>query len=487
MDRTRAHAWSGACARTRVSLQETVTAITRQSASRLLSGAAILVALLAVMRWWWFVHAGSVNLLYMDQWDLYRAFFDDYSIVETYRLQHGPHRQGLAFLLVGWINRLSGWNTRIDGFVIGAFVCGAAALAWWVKVRLSGRVDRHDCVLAVLFLNPLQYGLFANTPNLSHGAFPLFMVMLCCVCWTIKGEGLRWASVLACNFVLIFSGFGLFSGPVVIGLIGMELVARWRSEPNRWRAGMLVVLAVAAASLAVFFVGYTFEPAAPDFIFPVEQWWFQYPVFLLLMVTNLLGCGLGTPPFLLVLVGVPLVVLLAVVALQAAWRLLSSRLELPGVKLERSRAIVMLFLMAFTMAFCVNSAVGRITLGFSAAVQSRYVSYLIPALFALYLYVDACGVRVRPTATTVFLLVMVLTSLRLPASHRTRMAHLVDGKQAWRAAYLETRSIAEANERTGFVAYPWPEHTRMAEKLAYMEARGLNLFLEERRPPITDD
>jgi len=132
---------------------------------------------IVVLRWWHYIDTYSVNLLVWDQWDLYDAFFKPHSWLELFRWQHGPHRQGIGFFLTGIIADLSGWNTRVEAFAIGAVVFGAMLGALVLKKRLTHTLNWTDLVIGLIFLTPLQYGIFAGIPNPSHGAVPLLLLM----------------------------------------------------------------------------------------------------------------------------------------------------------------------------------------------------------------------------------------------------------------------------------------------------------------------
>jgi hypothetical protein len=51
-----------------------------------------------------------------------------------------------------------------------------------------------------------------------------------------------------------------------------------------------------------------------------------------------------------------------------------------------------------------------------------------------------------------------------------------ESKGRWVDAYLETEDIDEANRRSEFRIYPWPEGTGLDEKLKYFRERKLNLY-----------
>ncbi len=121
----------------------------------------------------------SVDLLFWDQWDLFDAFFENASAWELFRWQHGPHRQGIAFLLTRALMDASAWSTRAEACMIGALVALAAALALLLRRRLFGPLTPMDVAIPLLILTPAQYGIYLHIPNASHGAALLLLVSEC--------------------------------------------------------------------------------------------------------------------------------------------------------------------------------------------------------------------------------------------------------------------------------------------------------------------
>jgi hypothetical protein len=113
---------------------------------------------------------------------------------------------------------------------------------------------------------------------------------------------------------------------------------------------------VSLLSIGSFFVGYRFIPAVDNFQFPIHQWW-EYPQFMSLMTANFFGVkGVGLFAY---LVGFPvllLMLILVVISMVHMVRRNPSDEELP-------KKTVIAVLMSFTLIFCANTAVGRISLG----------------------------------------------------------------------------------------------------------------------------
>ncbi len=438
------------------------------------NAAAIVLAAAAVYRWCHLVESFSVNLLVWDQWDLYDAFFEPHSWVELFRWQHGPHRQGVGFFLTKIVAALSGWNTRVESFAIGGVIVLAMVVAIILKKRLTASLQWSDATIAVIFLTPLQWSIFASVPNPSHGAVPLLMMMGYCIGWTLRHPWARFATVLILNFLLIYTGFGLVVGIITPVLLTVELLTSLKHRHRQYRWGLLVAIVISLIGAASFFVGYRFMPAAPGFQFPIAAHW-QYPAFVVLMLANFWGVkGVGVASF--VAGTATLMVMLALCTHHIGhW----TREGATGKTANNSSAIdsVVVVLIAATLLFCILSAIGRVALGLNTAQASRYVTYLIPGFFGAYLhFVSRPPKKTKPIFLTAFLIGLIAATVPLRSADVQTMSWLKQSKIRWKENYLQTGNVEESNRRTHFMIYPDSERTRLDRKLAYMKARGLNLF-----------
>ena len=171
------------------------------------------VALAAAGRILWLIDRHAVNVLFWDQFSLYQALARDRSAWGLFRWQHGPHRQGLPPSSSPH-SRATDRNARGDAFLTGALSCTAAALALWLRRRLSGPLHAADAAIPLLVLTPAQYGIFIHSPNPSHGAGPLVLLLALCLAFTAERRALRYPLLVANDFVLVHTGFGI-AAPLV--------------------------------------------------------------------------------------------------------------------------------------------------------------------------------------------------------------------------------------------------------------------------------
>ncbi len=419
-----------------------------------------------------FVDLHAVNVFFWDQWDFYLPLFNNENAWAVFTRQHGPHRQGLGGLVTAQLAHLGGWNARWDAFAVSFTLFAATLLAIRLGVRCGWRAALVAIPAALLFLNLRQYEIFVGAANLSHGALPVLLLLGVCLAWFIPRPWPRALLLGSLVFLLVFTGFGLFAGLVVPALLALEAAQSLRSAERPRLYAALAGLALVALGWTLFAQNYVFAPAVDDFRFPHPRPW-EYAGFSGLMLAFTTGIpGRGAPAIAL---GVLLLVVSLAVALWHGLRLLRD-----GVAPQPARA-ALFTLIAFGLLFAFNTAVGRISLGYAGATASRYVTLLIPLCFALLLSLRYLPRPAFAPAATLATLALAAGMLIPHRKDEDNIRWFHEGRSAWRDAYLETRDEPTANARADFKVYPAPG--AIAERLAYLETRQLNLFLPETPPP----
>ncbi|MCI5208913.1 MAG: hypothetical protein D3910_08985 [Candidatus Electrothrix sp. ATG2] len=470
------------------------------------NASAMILLLFILLRWFFLIDRYSINMLFWDQWDFLGALFADKGPWELFSWQHGPHRQGVGFFLTEAVANLSGWNTRVESFMIGAVVCLAALTAVFLKFRLAGKMTALDVIIPLCYLSPLQFGLVANTPNVSHGAMPLLLITLFCLCWTIKNITLRYLLCAIINFMTIYTGFGVFLGCITPLLFLSELVIALKypfrpTGPERQttkngrvartdypallcknkKAGKplhaLFFFMVSLVSVFSFFVDYTFSPAAKGFVFPHPEP-FMYIEYIL--ITFAAFCGIRGSHIVSIIAGVPILCCVIYLAVKAGGDIVHKvSTGTMGDKIALGQ--IVLVLVTFTLLFSLNLAVGRVCLGLETATAPRYTPYMVPAFFALYLFAvtrEWVPVRQIVFCATCFF----ITTFSVGDHNRAYAERFCQGKLQWKEAYLETENILSANRLSGFEIHPNPQATRLQGKLDYLKKNKLNLFLTGLEP-----
>jgi ABC-type multidrug transport system fused ATPase/permease subunit len=432
------------------------------------------VALVLAERLFLLVSRYAVNIFFSDQWEFSSAtVFERHSWWQIFTWQHGPHRQGLGGVLVKWIEPHFQFDSRIESFLVAGILVLAMLLAVWLKYRIFNCVDYYDAAIPSLMLTATQCEVIFGATNLAHGSIPLLLIMLYGLCWTIGSPVPRFAAVLAVNFLLTFTGFGLLMG--VVSPIAIVLSLCMSSASRRDLQVHLAALALALLSLAVFFLHYAWNPAVDCFDSAlVSRSWLDYLHFAALMCANYAGFdGLTSRhPWVW---GGTLLALLSLALLAVVVRIARGR----SIAREASAGLVVSFaLLAFSIVFCAAVAHGRLCLGFAAAQESRYMPYLTPGFLGAYfcLRQSKARPRIRHAVLAGFLAASAYAGWPVHLGDQLEISGFHSTKLNWKNCYLSTKNISFCNRQVGRrIANP-AEAANLQQKLDYLEREHLNLF-----------
>jgi hypothetical protein len=430
---------------------------------------AAVFALLGV-RLFWFTNRYAVNIFNLDQWDFNDAvLFQDHTLWEIFRWQHGPHREGFGTLLAAIVEPWFHWNGRAEAFIATGLIAMAALCALYLKYRLWGALAWTDAVIPLIMLKPDRRDALWETVNFSHSGVPL-LILLYCLSWTCRQERVKYALVVAFNFLITYTGYGFFIGL----LTPVLLVAHYRSGAGRCiyeqapaaRKWLAWSIAASFASLGSFFLSYLHQTAAQcDSLWsapPVQYFWFVDVLYATAFGTR--GAGMAAKA-----VGLAVFLLVAAVA-AAGWRY--------GFR-DSGRTselrLVSLILTAYSLLFCISGALGRTCMGIATALESRHINYVQLGILGLYLGSLAVGRPALRKLLPAALLIALLPSLRVAPSDAAGMEYNRGAKAGWRSCYLSGHKIADC-DRVYPPIYPWPERTHLREKLDYLQATEQNLF-----------
>ena len=434
----------------------------------------VVVAATLGIRFFLFISQYSVDVLFYDQWDFLSSFFRGKpTLAELFLRQHGPHREGLGLVADWFLYSATQWNVRAESFLIGGCIFVAMILTLWIKRKLFGAFGYSDVAIPLIFLSLSQYETLIGTPNAAYAGLPLLLIMLYSLALLLPLAPLRYGLVLLANFLLIYTGFGLFMGAVTLGFFALECYRSLRRiSPVRLLLPIGGLL-LAAASLGSFFLHYTFTPAVDCFTPPGRDV-FPYGRFMALMFANFFGIKM--PLVDLTTLGVAVLLLaVGVMALQAG-----SLLRRDG---SGHTPVIIAALLGYSLLYSANTAVGRLCLGLPVAAQaSRYATLLIPGYLALYFFLQSIRFALPRIAGSVLFLALFFADIaKAPEDRWPEIRWFADGKRAWAACYKQTGDIAHCDQATHFLIYPHPASTALAAKLEYLKQRHLSLFADDNR------
>jgi hypothetical protein len=448
--------------------------------TRLCSGPVLAIAAASVAlgtRFFLIISKYSINVFFFDQWSYLTPFFRHHpSFAELFFLQHGPHREGIGLFADKFLYPLTHWNARVDSFLIGGSIFVAMLLALRLKCKLYGALSYSDLAIPVIFLSLAQYEMLVGASNPACSGLPLVMMMLYCLALLGRNRLLRYLLVLALNFLLIYTGYGLFMGAVTMGVFLLECYWSWRHLTSAPFVQAAAGLIVAAASLASFFIHYTFVPGVRCFQVP-QRHLLQYARF-----TGLMFVGSVVPRPLhvsLAMTALGAAILLVVVSV-LAWHLIHL---LKGAGSETH--LVGVVLLSYCLLFSASASVGRLCLGMQAAFASRYVTLLIPAFLAIYFYLLSQSWHgKRNLVLTLWALLLVPAAVRKPWED---IRWYSNGKRDWANCYVHTENIHYCDQTANFSIHPDPEQIgdfghgpdlQLQQKLDYLKEHRLNLFYD---------
>jgi len=423
------------------------------------------------LKWYLLVDQYAVNLIYFDQFAFMTPYFEKRDAWAIFSWQHGP-RQGLGGWLTGIVVQLSGCNTRAESFMILGVLLASLPVGLFLKRKLTGSLNHWDCLFPLIILNKYQWGQVILTPNVSPSILPLLLIWGYCLAWLIPKKFWQCVAVSVMNFLLVFTGFGLFMGPITLVLYGVEWIATMCS---RGRKGEILFAAggfgLAVFSLIFFSIGYR---TCQDYCqAPYGPYMAQYPLFVSLMLSNFIGITPNSVTYPVAL-GVGFSILVIFIA-AFIWNL-RDYLRDPLNSDQKSKLTVVLI--GYSLVFAVAAAMGRGCRGLGSASAFRYTTLLIPGFVGLLLTFDKLK---KPLIKRGLFLIAACLLIRmllpLDAASQRMIEHFLEKKESWKKCYLETEDYEGCNERSGFKVWK-QDKTRMMpiKRLKYLKAHRWNLY-----------
>jgi hypothetical protein len=299
--------------------------------------------------------------------------------------------------------------------------------------------------------------------------------MLYCVAWTIGSRAARYGCVLVLSFLLVFTGFGMFMGPITLALMALDCWHSFRGRRRGPLVGSVVAVCVSIATIRLFLQGYSLEPTSGAVSAAGHRWW-DYPWFVCLMLSNSCGLRYESVPIASTAVGAALLGAMLVVLVRCGWAVAREGTGANPVRL------VITILLAFEVLFCATTAAGRIGFGTTVGQTPRYVTLLIPVFLGLYFWVLSLrSGRLRRGALAAGVALLILGQLPLGLGENYPGGDITRVKRSWKVWYLSTESIEAATRYAGYPIHPMPGRTRLQEKLDYLKQHRLNLYRDAGR------
>lgn len=443
------------------------------------------VTLLLTLNWVAAIARFQVNTPIWDQWDFFNPLFENKSAWDLFTLQHGPHRQGLSFVITSWIMAASHWDTRIESLWIVSLLVVSAALALRLKYQLSGELSWRDAWIPVVVMSLAQWGSVIGVPNASHSVFPLFLLLAATNLWLHPARIVFAPALGLIAVAAIFTGFGLFAGLMLTALFAEECRHNLLSREKSKLLPPAIALFFAVLGWIFFAHGYRFDPASDGYHFPHHPL-ADYVKFATLMLAYPLGFDEAAPT----------AYIAGGLALSAG---ISAFVAVFFDCLFRSRTSphkqVSLLLLGSALAFIAFTAVGRVHLGVAGGMASRYVTLLAPLWLGIGLWAHSFRAPLPRRIITLLAWTIALTPL-IATRHRppgdwpgtlglsepsaNSLKDSAAEKIAWVSAYLQSQDAAVTDRAVGALIHP--NGAALQPKLDWLKARQLSFFSSLNRP-----
>lgn len=430
-------------------------------------GGVFFLFLLLYLRSVYFIRQHVVEVFYSDEWDFLGGLFNGDSWWSLFRWQHGSHRMGVGYWVIKINSLLSDWSELSLTITVATLLLVSGVLAYLLKLRLSHADKWRDLALPFLFLNLFQWELYVGAPNPAHGSVPLLLTMLMACSLTLRSRRWRYAIFLGLNFLNIHTGFGYILGLCVPPYLLLEIWGRRRTS-QKWKLEGIAFV-VSLASIAYFFHDYASIQNTENPSLKLSMLW-ELPIF----IAGLFSRGIGATRLnALALIGAGL-------ALLSVWNLWQSgrRIARHSDKSFKSSDSIVFLFCAYTLLFALSCGVGRLGLGgVGGGLISRYVPYLVPAFFALYLCYSRAPLNSLVGITRNLLLILFIgMNLKMSRRDETNIQIFSEGKRKWAQCYLQNKDLEWCDKTTQFNVHPSYAGTRINEKLEFLREHKLSLY-----------
>lgn len=416
------------------------------------------------------IDKNAINVLFYDQWDFLVPIFNQRNAWTIFSQQHGPHREGIGLIITQWLYNATAWDVRAESFMLFAFMLVALLIAFRVTYVINNKTTHAaDFLLPMIFLTPRHYETFVGTPNIGYSVLPVLMMTLYAATMLVSHIKLRVIAIVLLNFLLLYSGFGLF-----VGVLTPVLLLFYSFSDSRNRPAYFMGIIGCALATILFFYNYRWTPAVSCFHFPDENplsyirymsimwgsfWGYRYDIQQDNLVINVFSLGFC-------------LLLLCLYAVFYCFREASM-----NYRVIKPAGLIILFLIGFSAIFTVFTSVGRLCLGLETAGASRYMMLLVPGMWGLYLFLGRNVITERyPFARAIFALIFVVSFLQNDPRYTLEAQDINIRKSKWLACYKSEQDPFKCSAQPGTDIHP--NVKSIVPKLEFLKNAKLNLFAD---------
>jgi hypothetical protein len=408
----------------------------------------------------------TIDVPFLDQYFIYRAFIHNPSWYELFFQQNGQHRQGIGSILQKIVLNASGWDNQAVSYLILAII----VLALMVAVLISRKLfhlpaSPLDIALPLIFLTSNQYETLVSAGNVSPQALPLLLTIIAAGLFFIKPAAIRTPLLVFVSAIAIFTGYGYHLFFSLAAVTAIDLLRSFKKRNLPAAIHQFAILGFGGICLGLFFWHLRWYVSVDCFQFPHYPL-YDYPLFIGLMPAKFFGFSYLRTPLLAMLFSVAWIVFAALLIIKLAAGI---------VQTDDPRWRSLLLLVLFTGSFATMTSIGRICSGMHAAGSPRYMTMVIPCAFAMYLLLRLIQNRtICNMLGSVFILFCLAGYLPPRLSQRSSLVKLSSMQAHWRSCYLKVQSISECDKQVGDRLCT--SEAQQKEVLDYLQKNKLSLF-----------
>lgn len=415
-----------------------------RNVATIISALVFLASIFLSARFILFNQLNSVNLLFFDQWELYEQFINNPSLLDLFRFQFGPHRQGLGYIITYFLALTSHWNIKTETFAMSLIQLLTCLTFLLIKKKLFKRYQLSDIIIPISVLGIKYYESFVVVPNMSLAVLPIFFLSIASLLLTLKTP-IRFPLLGTLAFFMMFSGFGFTIVPFLLYILLIELTHTKRKTQST--ISIILAITIIVSGITSFLIGYRYDPSVNCVVNPAVDY-STYPYFIGSIIINYFFT-ISSTTHTLAPIGFILYLVLAFFLTRKMFIIARSPFDCTQIHQTQ------ILFIGVSVLFCLLSAIGRSCLGANAGEAPRYLLYILPAIIGLYFEIlNSKNGTFKNTILVCIVTITIICEL-LSASRISQNAYdYKTVKESWLTCYLKFESVHSCEKEAPFRTMP---------------------------------
>lgn len=402
-----------------------------------------------------FIYSYTISIPFADEWGLTDMVLDNKIRLQYFFTQTSEHRVGTGYIYLQFLSHLTHWKLLYETMSIGILLLISSFFALRIKQYFTKSIDYWDVVIPFIFLNLTQQENLIWGIEIVH-ILPTFFLLWTVYLFTKQNSSWKYHLLLCIALLSAYSHFhGLVVGFIILGYFLSLLIHAFKKR-NGWQKYLYYSVAVVGI-LGSYFIG----------IYPSPYLGPQHMTvaFLFQFIGQQINAAIGIRPQMFFFWVAPFAVT-GSLCISMYWYI-KKRFD--------QRYYPIISLLFYSLTFILFITLGRSGLGIEAAQTSRYVTYLSPLFFSMYLIgrMHLKGWKIGIGIAVLILYVYGSMTSRQSSIKQARAKH--DEVEQWRNCYLRTESIETCDTQTQAIVY-YEDISILKRHLDGLKQQKLNLF-----------